>query len=83
MTGVQTCALPISVEVSRKWRGAIAIGGETAAKKDFERSLSKTVDFGLSNCFLEAVGQLPNTKLTVATVDRCETVQNGRFLRET
>lgn len=44
------------MEVSRKWRRAIAIGGETAAKKDFERSLSKTVDFGLSDCFLEAVG---------------------------
>ena len=71
------------MKVCGKWRGAIAIGGETAAKKDFERSFPKTVDFNISDCFLEAVGQLPNTTLTVATVDRCETVQSSRFTRET
>ena len=42
--------------------------------EDLERPFSRP--------FLETVGQLSNTELTISAVDRCETVRNGHFLRE-
>ena len=48
-------------------------GWRNAREKDLERTGDR---------FLKTVGSLPNTTLTGATVDRFETVRNGRFLRK-
>ena len=57
-------------------------GGETVVKRTSRGPFQKRSISTVGDRFLKTVGSLPNTRLTGATVDRFETVGNGRFLRK-